>query len=114
MAQTVKRETKGTPLRAHVGCHADPLVPATPCTLAESSHGKVLAMLAELVERGQAHLHAAICTRQGAKHITHDLCEISPRRPGTCCPVRARCNPVRARCNPAQAGPALGEARFRT
>jgi len=33
--------------------HADPLVPAAPCTLAESSRGKVLAMLAEPVEGGR-------------------------------------------------------------
>ena len=26
---------------------------------------------------GQAHLHAAICTRQGAGHITQGPCEIS-------------------------------------
>jgi len=36
-----------------VRCHEDPLVPAAPCTLAESSRGKVLAMLAESVEGGR-------------------------------------------------------------
>jgi len=46
--------------------------------------------------RGQAHLHAAICTRQGAGHNTQGLCEISSRCPGACRPVRACCNPVQA------------------
>jgi len=41
------------PLRVRVRCHADPLVPAALCTLAESSRGKVLAMLAEPVEGGR-------------------------------------------------------------
>jgi len=50
VTQTAKRETQGMPLRVRGRCHADPLVPAAPCTLAESSHGKVLAMLADPVE----------------------------------------------------------------
>ena len=48
-----KRETQGTPLMVQARCHADPLVPAAPCTLAESSRGKVLAMLTEPVEGGR-------------------------------------------------------------
>jgi len=40
-------------LRVRGRCRADPLVPAAPCTLAESSRGKVLAMLADPVEGGR-------------------------------------------------------------
>ena len=53
MVQTAKRETQGAPLRVRVRCHADPLVPVTLCTLAESTRDKVLAMLAELVKWGR-------------------------------------------------------------
>jgi len=37
-------------LRVRGRYHADPLVPAAPCTLPESSHGKLHAMLADPVE----------------------------------------------------------------
>ena len=40
-------------LRVRGRCRTDPLVPAAPCTLAESSRGKVLAMLADPVEGGR-------------------------------------------------------------
>ena len=53
MIQTAKRETQWMPLRDRMRCHVDPLVPAAPCTLAESSRGKVLTMLAEPVEGGR-------------------------------------------------------------
>ena len=51
-AQTAKKETKWTSLRVQAGYHTDPM--------------------------GKAHQYAAICTRQGAEHITHEKCEISP------------------------------------
>jgi len=46
-------ETHGTPPRVRERCRADALVPVAPRTLAESSRGKVLAMLAEPVKWGR-------------------------------------------------------------
>jgi len=77
MAQTAKRETQGMPLRVRVRRHADPLVRAAPCTLAESTAASACDA-GGACGRGQAHLHAAICTTQGAGHKIQGVCEIHP------------------------------------
>ena len=105
LKQTAKRETQGTPLRVRVRCHTDPLVPAAPCTLAESSRGKVLAMLAEPVE-GDRRTYTPQYAPDKARDTTPAV--YVRFHPGALVPA-ALC--VHAPC----AGrPALGEARFRT
>jgi len=92
------------PLRVRVRCHADPLVPAAPCTLAESSRGQVLAMLAEPVGGGRRTY-----TPQYAPDKARDT---TPRvyvrfHPDSVVPFVCTLHPCAGR-------PALGEARFRT